>query len=261
MKKRMSWHWALPASIGLALLMVAALLSSSTIGSPGVPAAHAQAACVLDIDKDADMGTVAAGGEVTYTITVTNDGTGDCTSIVVTDSLPNDLTCVSATVIEEEDLDFDQGDIDDSCDDDDVEWAADTGDVLDENDEVVLELVVAADTDLDEDDEVENEVCVNADDVAGAPMTEACATETTTIGAAATATPQPTATRQPTVQPLPTIQPPPVVAPTIAPPIIAPPATGTGAGSGGSGPLTLGLGLVGACLLLVSGAALVTRTR
>ena len=272
MKKRMSWYWAVPAVAGLALIMVAALLSSSSPGSPGVPAVQAQVPsatptattaptatatpnpdCVLDISKDADPSEVAAGGEVTYTITVTNDEDGNCTGVVVTDDLPSDLTCVSASVVEEESLDFDQGDIDDSCDDDSIEWAADDTDELDGSDEVVLELVVTADEDLDEGDEVENEVCVNATGAA-----EACDTETTDIGEPATATPQPTATRQATIQP---VVPPPVAPPVVvAAPTIAPPITGTGSG-GGSSPLALGLGLIGACLLLVSGAAMVKRTR
>ena len=259
--KKMSWYWALPVALVLALVMVA--ITSWGSG----PIAHAQSPtpttaptanpdCVLDIEKDADESEVAPGGEITYTITITNDEDGDCTDIVVTDDLPSDLTCVSATVVEEENLDFDQGDIDDSCDDDNVEWAADTGDVLDGSDEVVLELVVTADDDLDEGDEVDNEVCVNAEGAA-----EACAVETTDIGEEATSTPQPTATRQATIQPPPVVAPP-IVAPpvVVAAPVIAPPVTGTGP-DGSSLPLAAMLGLVGAALLVGSGAMLVKRTR
>jgi hypothetical protein len=107
-----------------------------------------------------------------------------------------------------------------------------------------------------EDDKITNEACVtSSSDVNGD-----CDSAKITVGAPATSTPQPTATTQPIVA-IPTVQVQPPAIPTARPlATIAPPITGTGP-DGGSGPLALGLALVGASLLLVSGAALVKRTR
>jgi len=78
-------------------------------------------------------------------------------------------------------------------------------------------------------------------------------------GDAATATPTRTVTPQPTVQVIPTVQAPPPAVPTVRA-TIAPPITGTGSDDS-SRPLAAMLGLVGAALLLGSGAVLVKRTR
>ena len=110
-------------------------------------------------------------------------------------------------------------------------------------------------------DHISNTVCADAD--GPGTVLEACDTERTLVGGATvTPTPIPTAVTLPTA--IPTI-PPLVIVPVPtarALPTLSPPITGTGStGSGGSGPLAVGLGLAGAALLLVSGFALVKRTR
>lgn len=52
----------------------------------------------LRIQKDADLATVASGGTLTYTIIVTNDGPSDATGVIVTDTLPADVTFTSGNV-------------------------------------------------------------------------------------------------------------------------------------------------------------------
>ena len=109
-------------------------------------------------------------------------------------------------------------------------------------------------------DHISNTACADAD--GPGTVLEACDTERTLVGGvAATATPTtaPTAVVLPTLQPLPTVIAP---IPTARPlPTLSPPVTGSGSSSGGSGPLVAGLGLAGVALLLVSGFALVKRTR
>jgi uncharacterized repeat protein (TIGR01451 family) len=51
----------------------------------------------LEISKVAETGPFAAGDDVTYTLTVTNNGPNDATDVEVTDDLPDSLTLVSAT--------------------------------------------------------------------------------------------------------------------------------------------------------------------
>lgn len=55
----------------------------------------------LEVLKTSDVTTVAAGNQVTYTVTVRNDGGGPASNVVVTDDLPdlapNALTIISAT--------------------------------------------------------------------------------------------------------------------------------------------------------------------
>ncbi len=293
-KGHRSWWWALPAAAGVALVMTAILLWSPGPGAYATPeetataevnaTATAQAnatataaaaptatrtptatatvnpECDLSVSKKDSPTTVGEGGQITYTITITNDGSsnGDCTDLTVTDTIPTDTDCVSAT---------DDGTMDftiDGCDSSgDVVW--DTNDNLNDGDEVVVTMVVKLTSGAQEDDTINNEACaVSSDDVGGD-----CDAETTKVGAAATATPTtaPTATTRPTVQP---VVPPPVAPPPIAPPPIAPPTaliapmTGSGAEAGGSGTaqtLALALGLMGAGLLLVSGVAFAKRER
>ena len=280
MKKRMSWCWALPAVAGVALIVVAALLSSSSPGSPGVPAANAVdnvgEYCVLQIVKQADESEVEAGDRITYTITVTNVATAPgvnvaegCVNPEITDVLSQDLECVSASVIENEDsLTFSQAAIDGSCQADDVDWAF--GGSLKEGDQVVVRLRVETDEGLDEGDHVLNEACVTADVVEGAGLTTEgivmkpqCDTETVRIRErqrerepTATPTVAPTNTPRP---PLPTSTPLPPL-PTAKPlATLTGPLTGTGSDGHASWPLALGLGLGGVCLVVVSGTALARK--
>ncbi len=51
----------------------------------------------LRITKEADPSPIEAGEDVTYTLTVTNDGPNTATAVTVDDDLPNSLTLVSAT--------------------------------------------------------------------------------------------------------------------------------------------------------------------
>jgi uncharacterized repeat protein (TIGR01451 family) len=215
--------------------------------------------CELEVEKTDSPDPVAAGGQITYTITVSNEGSGggDCADLDVVDGIPENTDCVSADVATSSDIPEDDFDIDGCDSSGDVTWS--TSSNLDTDDSVVLTMVVETDSDLDEGDRIDNEACASsASDVGGD-----CDQQRTTITeATATPTPQPTATRQPTVQPPPTVIVPPPVAPTarvIA--TISPPVTGTGSSGGGSGPLALGLGLLGGVMLLVSGAALVKRAR
>ncbi len=221
--------WILPVVAGVGMVLVAVLLSSSSLGSPGVPAASAASAkCVLKVTKTADVDEVAAGGQITYTITVTNTGTGDCVgdTVDVTDDLTStDLTCVSASVTDKDSLTFHTSDINNSCDDNDVEWAA-TGGTLSSDDSIELELVVKTDKGLKAGDTVSNEVCANADDSAGDPAAEACKTRTTDI-VKVTPTPTPKATNTPI----------PVIVPTSTPFVPPPPPpTAAAAGCGSATP-------------------------
>jgi len=211
--------------------------------------------CDLTISKSDSPTTVAEGGEITYTIKVKNVGTADCTDLTVTDDNPSHTTCVDSSVDSTSDIDASDFDIND-CED----WTTDVN--LDPGDEVVLQMVVKLTSAADEGDTISNEACATSTGFA-----DICDTETTKVGAPATATPTtaPTATARPTVQPVvPPVAPPPVAPPPVAPPtrLIAP-ITGSGADAGGSGAQTLALllGLAGAGLLLVSGVAFAKRTR
>ena len=273
MKKWMSRYWVLPAIAGLALIMVAALLSSSSPGSPGVPGVHAQQtpptstptatrtptptatvnpACQLKINKTVDDSTVPLNGIATFTIEVSNDGNGDCADPQISDVIPDNTDCEDATVASSSDI----TDINiDGCDSSGtVTW--DSDDDLNDSDTIVLTLELSFESDVDVDDDITNEACATSSSDVGGD----CDSARVTAVEEATSTPPPTATRAATVQPIPTVIAPPPI-PTARPlATIAPPITGTGP-DGGSGPLVLGLGLVGVCLLLVSGAAMVKRTR
>jgi len=265
MKKRMSWYWALPGAVALALVMVAvtswasgpvarAQTATPTVTSTPLPTATVNPECQLSVSKEVDKSTVGEGGQATYTITVTNEATsGHCHDLDVTDVIPNDTNCVSASVTDDNNLTFDDSDITHTCDHDDtVEWIG-TGD-FGHGDEVVLKMVLELTSGANEDDKITNEACATSSSDVGGD----CDSARITVGAPATATPLATATRAATAIPT-VIAPPPI--PTARPlATIAPPITGTGPG-GGTGPLALGLGLVGVCLLLVSGAAMVKRTR
>jgi uncharacterized repeat protein (TIGR01451 family) len=280
-KGHRSWWWALPAAAGVALVMTSVMLWPSASSNPGVPVVQAQAntptptatatrtptpepttnpQCDLSVSKSDSPTTVGEGGQITYTITISNEGdeNGDCTDLTVTDTIPADTDCVSAT--DDGSLDFEI----DGCDaSGDVVWATD--DNLDDGVDVVLTMVVELTSGAQEDDTINNKACaVSSDDVVGD-----CDTETTKVGAPVTATPTPapTATTRPptTVQPpvaFPTLSPPPPL-PLIAPAVV-PPATGTGTASGGTSAtqtLALVLGLAGVSLLLVTGVTFARRAR
>jgi fimbrial isopeptide formation D2 family protein/uncharacterized repeat protein (TIGR01451 family) len=215
--------------------------------------------CDLDIDKVADVDDVEPGDEITYTITVTNNadenGAG-CTDISVEDDLEDtDLECVEASVNHHDGLTFDQDNIDDSCDDNDVIWAAEDGDVLPGGDYVELELTVATDEDLDNGDRVTNRACVfgriAGDFTVAPPLMEICSTERTDIvEPTATPTTAPTATRTPA--PVFTVAPPPTSGPqaTVVPPV-------TGDGPDGSGTNWFAVGMAVGVLALVIGSSVV----
>ena len=64
--------------------------------------------CELVVSKSDDPDTVAEGGQITYTITVENDGSaGQCSDLEVTDTIPDYTDCVSASVTDDAGLDFD----------------------------------------------------------------------------------------------------------------------------------------------------------
>ena len=91
-----SWWWVLPAAAGLALVMAAVLVALAG----RTPTVSAQADCTLDITKTADVGIAPIGGDITYTIVVTNasDPASPCTTgVTVTDTIPANTDCIDAT--------------------------------------------------------------------------------------------------------------------------------------------------------------------
>jgi uncharacterized repeat protein (TIGR01451 family) len=259
MKKRTSWYWALPGAVALALVLVAvtswasgpvARAQTATPTTAPTATATVNPACQLKVNKTADASTVPENGTATFTIEITNDGNGDCVDPTISDVIPDHTDCDTADVASTSDI----TDIDISgCKaSGTVKWKS--NDNFGKNDTVVLTLALTLESAAHEGNHISNEACVTStSDVNGD-----CDSARITVGAPGTATPQPTATRAATATPG-VIVPPPI--PTARPlATIAPPITGTGP-DGGSGPLVLGLGLVGVCLLLVSGAAMVKRTR
>jgi uncharacterized repeat protein (TIGR01451 family) len=258
--------FGLAAMVGVAFVMAAILLATPAhTGQKSVGAqtetptatATANPDCELNVDKKDNASSVPEGGQITYTITVSNDGTDDeCADLKVTDTIPTDTDCVSATVSDDgsSNLDFDI----DGCDSSGVvTW--DTSDELATDDEVVLTMVVELTSGAEEDDTISNTACaVSASDVGGD-----CDSERTSVGAPVTATPtvRPTNTAAPTVA-APTVAP---VVPTPRPvataaPVIGGPATGSGPDDGSSSWLAIALGVVGAVALL-GGAGYAIRRR
>ena len=91
-----SWWWVLPAAAGLALVAAAVLVA--TAGR--TPTVSAQADCTLDITKTADVSIAPIGGDITYTIVVTNasDPASVCLlGVTVTDTIPANTDCIDAT--------------------------------------------------------------------------------------------------------------------------------------------------------------------
>ncbi len=257
--------WTLPVVAGVGMVAVAVLLSSSSVRSPGVSSVSAQTACDLSITKEVDNSTVAAGDNADYTITVTNDGSSNCVGFTVTDVIPNHMTCASADVSSNSNIT--SVDVS-SCRSSTTEVTWDSPKTLTKNDgnEAILTLSLTTDDTLADGRTITNEACVVSDsETSGATPTpvSVCDHVKITIGTAATATPTatftPIATSTPYVLVVPTPYVPPP-APTAAKKPVVVPSTGTGAGSSGGSPwLAIGLGLGGACLLVVSGAALARK--
>ena len=275
MKKRTSRYLALPLAAGLALVLVA--ITSWAMG----PTAHAQTAtptvtntpaptntpgptatpaCDLTISKDSDDNEVGEGGEIVYTIHVENQGTADCGNVVISETIPSDTDCIATDVIEaNSDVAIAAAE---GCDaSGDVTWDVTEGtlDGLEPGDEAEVEMTVKLTSGASDGDEIDNTACVVSDD-----SVEVCDTLTVDVhGVAATATPAATATTAalPTMAALPTVIAPPLLVPAARPLAIIAPVTGTGPDDSNSHALAIGLGLIGVCLLLVSGAVLVKRTR
>lgn len=218
--------------------------------------------CVLRTTKDADVSEVPEGGTITYTIKVKNIGTNDngyCTNLDVTDVIPDDTDCTSATVTSDSDIDEGRFDITGCDTSGTVEWYTD--DNLDTGNEVVIQMAVVLTSGASDGDTITNEACADSDTAAN---NDCDSTDVDVTGATATATPAPTATTGPVVV-LPTARPVipsvPVVVPTavVAPLII--PSTGSGPDSSGGSPLALALGLTGGALLLLGGTGVWLRRR
>jgi uncharacterized repeat protein (TIGR01451 family) len=272
-----SWWWMLAGAAGLAFIMMAILLWSSGPGNPGTPVAQALEAtatptvtptptatpnphCQLNVTKSDSPDPVAEDGEITYTITVTNDAdTGQCDDLTITDVIPDDTDCVD-TSIGSSDIDMRDAT---GCDDSGtVKWRDDS-DHLSAGDSAEVTMVVDLTSGANDGDRIDNEACATST----GDLNGDCDTERTTVGAGATSTPAPTATTA-----VPAATPRPVVPPVVAPappapsagqaPTLVSPLTGTGAesGAGGSQPLALALALAGGCLLL-GGVAMLRRPR
>lgn len=216
--------------------------------------------CILDVNKDDNVSSVPEGGQITYTITVSNDGTepaGECIDLDVVDTIPTDTDCVSASVSSASDIDPDDFDVDGCDSSGDVVWSTNTD--FETGDEVVLQMVVELTSGADEDEVISNTACATSTNDEGGE----CDSVRTTVGAPVTPTP----TTAPTATPVPTVPPPPVV-PTVPPPpppplpTLAPPPTGTGPSAGTMVFWAIaGIATAGGLLLLGGGVAWSRRTR
>jgi uncharacterized repeat protein (TIGR01451 family) len=267
LRKRIFYYWMLPAAAGLALVLAAVLLSSASPGGPAVPGALAaddtstpaatatvNPKCDLSIKKTAANSTVAEEGDATYTITVTNDGTGDCGGLTISDVIPDDTDCSSAKVASSSDISSSNFTISHCSSSGTVKWV--TTKNLGEDEQAVVTLVLSLDDSLDKGDRVTNTACVTSTD----DVRNTCDDVRITVGSEPTATP--TVTRTPVTVPTvaPYVPPPPPPPPAAQPaPSVALPNTGAGSNSGGWSPLSLALAAAGACLLLVSGRALARK--
>ena len=83
--------WAIPW-LTIALVFAFALISAASMG-----VARAQADADLSVTKADSADPVALGDNLTYTITVTNNGPALATGVTLTDTLPPGVTFVSAT--------------------------------------------------------------------------------------------------------------------------------------------------------------------
>jgi hypothetical protein len=278
----------LPAVTGLALILVAVLLSSSSPGRSLVPSVQAQdpQEChftirkeevdedEVDFDHLVTLGTVNDGFDgdaIFYKITIKNLSDFDCGGEgEVVDEIDGG-ECVDTAVLDDDDL-IDDGEITDYCGRKELSATLDH----EEGDFAYFEGFGV----MEAGGEVELLVVVEPDERYGCVVDEAClvAAANGTQGAAGlidgdsrlcdqevtcnrrhvntpTPTPKPTSTPAPTNTPLP-----PAPTPTAKPlATIAPPPTGSGSSEGGWSPLTLALAMTGGCLLLVSGGALARK--
>ena len=85
--------WEVFANRGLGY---SALQGSSSNRSDGTEAFDLPPTCTLDLIKIADVSQVSAGSSIEYTLTSTNYHVADQTSLVVTDSIPDNTMFVSA---------------------------------------------------------------------------------------------------------------------------------------------------------------------
>jgi hypothetical protein len=280
----------LPAVAGLALIVVAVLLSSSSLGGPAIPSVWAQnpPGCEDNIQKE-EVGrnevhfirAESAGAfvddfdedDIFYEITYKNfsegacyaEGSvldaiegGQCVFGAVLEAPPGvDVSLVEGCGLEKQSLTTngeEQKDV-----------VIFTGEgVYQEGEEVVLLVVVKPNERYGC---VVDTACLAASAVA--PQGEVTGRQLDCDEAAIkdtevtcerrhvtpTPTPKPTSTPAPTNTPLP-----PAPTPTVKPlATIAPPPTGSGSSEGGWSPLTLALAMTGGCLLLVSGGALARK--
>jgi uncharacterized repeat protein (TIGR01451 family) len=120
-----------------------ALLSATpTATATHTPVPTPNEDCDLSVTKSDSPDPVSEGGEITYTITVDNngDGNGYCTDLTVTDTIPDDTDCVDATVDSSSDVDFDEDDINGCDSSGDVTW--ETTENLYTGDQAVVTMVV-----------------------------------------------------------------------------------------------------------------------
>ncbi len=288
MRSKAFWYLALPALIGLAMIVVAVLLSSASPGSPVVPGIQAQEivpACELDINKrQVDIDDVVVRGHpiiegdddedvVAFLIAVTNLGGNEemgCENVEVADFLGTGLECEDAYVLEDGGLDWQQPNP--VCPEEDADAVESSGTAaVDGGVEVVpffgagtlthddeVELVVIARREFRRDCVV-NEACVE-EGMSNRPSPDGngvCDREIT-CEPRHPRTPTPTVTNTPVP---PTSTPiPPTATPTVKPlATLAPPPTGSGSNGGGWSPLALALAATGGVLLLSSGAALAKK--
>lgn len=81
----------LPLALALGVNLVVGAVPASRVTAEHQPGAD------LEIAKVAGAATVAVGGTITYTITVTNDGNAAATTVSVADNLDDDLTSVAGS--------------------------------------------------------------------------------------------------------------------------------------------------------------------
>lgn len=82
----------------VAMLLLCGLSLTSYSGAPRTrAAAGAEETADINITTSSSPDTVPTGANVTYTLTISNDGSSAASSVVVTDELPEDTTFVACT--------------------------------------------------------------------------------------------------------------------------------------------------------------------